>query len=156
MLKRVDPLIKTKVVSTEDPAIDIEKSPKSEASKLKLKDQDGKPIKPLKYLSTLDLKDLVLVEGENPTYFLITPIKNKRKAEILKDHVYFDMDKRKQVYKDVAGLNVKLFDECVNEVEEDGQITKDINADKYDYSVIQEIGSFVLVQAMVGSRTKKS
>lgn len=146
-VRRIDPNYRKKVVSMMDSAVDIAKT-----------DAAG-------YATTLDLSKVAFVEGENPTYFLISPIAPLAELEINDAHQKIippRIDektgkpiKASIIFERQGEMSLKYFKHCVKALEEDG---KELPVDdgQFNLSVLQEIGSYAMLFSRAGDKLKKT
>lgn len=167
-IRRIDPKATFKVVSpTYDEAIDSENSPsiideemkknqeKLIAEKPELADQFKDPGKKLKYMDTLDLADLKIVEGKTPTYFVIKNLLVQRKTELMAKHVLVDTSGKNSQMSNMMLLFIELFKECCTHIEDGGQLIK-VSVDEFPAEIVQEIGSIIFNRSAADAKTKNA
>lgn len=149
MLKKIDPTLEIKTVSSQDPAIDIENS-----------DME-------KFEKTHDLKFVKFIEGEEPTYFLIKNVMPTVQARIQQDHYKISMPDTSKLHgKELAEakptieqvgqseMMIKYFEAGCAQIEELGKKSP-ATADLFDFIILQEIGGYIMVRTAVGDDEKK-
>jgi len=142
-IEKIDPKKVRKIVSTQDGAIDKEKS-----------DMD-------KYEKTYNVDYLKFKEGIFPTYFLIKNVNTSAQATIQEDHFQVEMpdpsDKEgKPTIKQLkqTEMLVKYFKHGCSSYQEEGKIEK-CDIDLFPFSIIQEIGGFIMLRTAIGDDEKK-
>ena len=149
MLERIDPKKEIKTVSSQDSAIDTENS-----------DMD-------KFEKTHNVDYLKFNEGEEPTYFIIKNVMTLDQAKIQQDHYQIEMPDQSKLHgeelknakptiKQLAQseMMIKYFEAGCSQIEEGGK-RSDVSVDMFPFSIIQEIGGFVMVRTAVGDDEKK-
>ena len=149
MLKKIDPKAIVKTVSQFDEAIDTENS-----------DMD-------KFEKTHNVEYLKFKEGEEPTYFLISNVMTTDQAKIQQEHYKVSMPDTSQMHgEELANakptieqvgqseMMLKYFSAGCKFIEEEGKQSKsDVNV--FPFTVIQEIGGFIMLRTAIGDDEKK-
>ncbi len=143
MLQKIDPKKVVKTVSAMDGAIDKENSNMENFEK------------------THDLKYVKFLKDEKPTYFLIKNVATTIQAQLQEDHYEVvlpnpeDKDGKPTIkQKNQTEMLIKYFREGCEEYEEDKKkFTCD--PDVFPFSIVQEIGSFIMLRTALGDDEKK-
>ena len=149
MLERIDPKKVIKTVCSQDPAIDLDNSDMESFEK------------------THDLKFLKFKQGEEPTYFIIKNVMTMDQARIQQEHYKIKMPDTSKLHgKELAEakpqieqvgqseMMIKYFECGCEEIEEAGKKSK-VDPNMFPFSVIQEIGGYIMVRTAVGDDEKK-
>lgn len=157
-LNKIDPVKVFKTCSAQDPAIDIEVTGK-----------DGMK----EFEESYEMKHLKFKEGEFPTILHIQNILSSGEAKIKQEHMKVEFpqldnkspDQLKSIniselkpkVKQVKSseMMVKYFNAAISVAEEDGK-TFPCSADMFAFSVVQEIGSIILMRTQVGEDLKNA
>jgi hypothetical protein len=157
-LNKINPSKIIKVCSLQDEAIDKETTGKENIEV---------------YETTYDFSLLKFKEGTFPTIFHVSNVLASEEAKIKQAHFKVDFpdikdlspDQLKNIsYKDmkpkVTQINsqemvVKYFNAAVKKYEENG-VMMDCNADAFPFSIVQEIGSFVMIRTQLGDELKNA
>tara|TARA_B110000908_G_scaffold57895_1_gene70545 strand:+ start:1183 stop:1626 length:444 start_codon:yes stop_codon:yes gene_type:complete len=146
MFKAIDRKEILKVVSANDPAIDLEKS-----------DLEA-------YQNGFDIKHLEFIEGELPTLFSIGTISFLKFAEIKDKHISFGLgDEGQQINTNLFGLTADMLRYSLKEVEnlpfkikiEKGRLSEGTMDRLAALNVIEELGNIALTVNGFGEDDKK-
>lgn len=152
-LKKIDPSKVFKTCSILDEAID--KKATGEANMKKFEE-------------SYEMKFLKFKEGEFPTIFHVMNLLSSEQAKIKQDHVKVEFPNlnediikstkiadMKPTIRQVNSqeMMIKYFKGAVKKYEEDGK-EYDCNSDVFPFSVIQEIGSIVMMRSELGEDLK--
>jgi len=142
-IEKIDPKKVRKIVSIQDEAIDKEAS-----------DMD-------KYEKTYNLDYVKIKEGAMPTYFLVKNVTSSAQAEIQEEHFQVelpdpeDKDGKPQIKQlKQTEMLIKYFKHGCSSYEENGKVEK-CDVDLFPFSIVQEIGGFVMLRTAVGDDEKK-
>lgn len=149
MLKKIDPKATIKTVSQFDDAIDTENS-----------DMD-------KFEKTHDVKYLKFKEGELPTYFIISNVMTTDQAKIQQEHYKISMPDTSNMHgEELANakptieqvgqseMMIKYFSAGCKFIEESGK-QEHADANVYPFTIIQEIGGYIMLRTAIGDDEKK-
>lgn len=155
-LNKIDPTKVFKTCSLLDPAIDAEATGKEGMKNFE---------------ESYDMKHLKFKAGEFPTIFHIQNVLSSDEAKIKQDHMkieFPEMENKTQEemksiklaevkprFKQVNSqeMLVKYFNSAICVAEEDSK-TFPCNADMFPYTVVQEMGSLVMMRTQVGDDLK--
>lgn len=152
-LTKIDPKKVFKTVSLQDPAIDREATGEEKMGEFE---------------NSYDMSLLKFKEGEHPTIFHIRNLVSSDEARIKQAHqiVEFpDLDPEKLkgsdlkkirpkiMQKDQQEMMIKYFNSAVSAYEENGKV-ESCNADLFPFSIVQEIGSLVMLRTELGDDLK--
>jgi len=142
-LTKIDPKKVLKTVSIMDSAIDKENS-----------DLD-------KFEKTHNIEYLKFVDGEEPTYFLVKNVPSTQQAAIQEAHYEVELPdpeekdgKPKIKQKNQSEMLIKYFRAGCEKYEEGGKGFP-CDPDTFGFSVVQEIGSFIMLRTALGDDEKK-
>ena len=149
MLKKIKKNDVIKIVSLEDPSINLEKSNIE------------------KYDETLDIKHLAFNEGETPTYFLVGNISEGTQAAIQDKHYQIEFPDQKKLHGDAlkdAKPQIKTVEQtqmiltyfyaACKQYEEEGKVF-DMEEGIFPFRVIQELGAAIMTRTALGDEEKK-
>lgn len=120
-----------------------------------------------KYQDTYDMKHLKFKTGESPTIFHVKNMTEEDQAEIQDAHYKIKMPDQKMLHGeelknakptietvDQTKMILKYFYKCVEVFEEDGKEQK-LEKGMFPFTIVQELGSQVMVRTMMGDEEKK-
>jgi len=155
-LNKIDPKKVLKTCSTLDPAIDQEATGKEGLKNFE---------------ESYDMKFLKFKEGEFPTIFHIMNILSSDEAKIKQDHLKIEFPELKDATEetiknikvkdmkptikqvDSQEMMVKYFNSGISVYEED-KIMFPCNANVFPYTIVQEIGSLIMMRTQIGDDLK--
>lgn len=157
-LNKIDPTKIFKTCSLMDPSIDIEATGKEQMKQFE---------------ESYDMKYLKFKAGDFPTIFHIQNILSSDEAKIKQDHMkieFPELDNKteeemksinisevKPKFKQVNSqeMLVKYFNSAISMAEENNQ-TFPCSADMFPYTVVQELGSLVMMRTQLGDDLKNA
>lgn len=153
-LQKIDPTKIFKTCSTLDPAIDKEATGKEGMENFE---------------KSYDMKFLKFKEGEFPTIFHIKNILSSDEAKIKQAHMKITFPEANGELKGIKLVDnkpkieqvnsqemlVKYFNDSVDNAEENGVVFP-LKADNISFTIVQEIGTLVMLRTQLGENFRES